>query len=200
MSYHSHSDFRGGGDLLFNTPRPAQCRVDDVILRCHRDYVHREHSWISVVNSDTAHQRHRNKSDWPSGVVRSSRHPFGFLCSGINLPDVTPTPTLTIPRMIRVHSRMVRDCHLNTFPSRVGVRAVLALLVESGVLYCIVWVGTNLYVSPMNTSDLTSVPRNIDSRLWWSRSKWRFASDSPTHRQPQALPRRGRTSTSARTW
>ena len=56
---------------------------------------------------------------------------------------------------------MVRECHLNLLPSRVGVRALLALLVESGALYCIVWVREPLY-SPLTAVEATTVPLHLE--------------------------------------
>ncbi|KAI1781614.1 hypothetical protein LXA43DRAFT_669931 [Ganoderma leucocontextum] len=63
---------------------------------------------------------------------------FGFVSSMVTLLT-NVVATGLIGYQAWVHSRMVRECHLNLLPSRVGVRALLALLIESGILYCIVW-------------------------------------------------------------
>ncbi|PIL24589.1 hypothetical protein GSI_12473 [Ganoderma sinense ZZ0214-1] len=64
---------------------------------------------------------------------------FGFVSSMVTLLTNVAATTI-IGYQAWVHSRLAREFRLNLLPSRVGVHALLALLVESGILYCVLWV------------------------------------------------------------
>ena len=134
---HSHRDHGDYSTLLRRPPYTAHSRVEYGHIP-HRRAISRELFRSCVVHGDTAHQRRRHRSHRLPGVVRvvQCRVPCSMLDSLTADSIITAHPS----HSVRVHRRMVRECHLNLLPSRVGVRSFLTLLVESGALYCLVWV------------------------------------------------------------